>query len=181
MAGGSQPSSSSKAVTNGTSPLPLGPTSGRPHMTTNGSGAPPARREPSTPGGGRPPARNDNGAPPPAAAAPPSTDGGKQLHRGSNGAVGSAGLPGGSPADNDAAYCAEVARRSAARAALHLGIEGMEGEALDILGSVLLGYMDTVCIGRSVPSIAHFCPIDFSAQFAQSYLLQQQQQIATTH
>jgi len=54
------------------------------------------------------------------------------------------GLSGGSPADNDATYCTEIARRSAARAALHLGTEGMEGEALDVLGSVLLGYMDQV-------------------------------------
>jgi len=55
-----------------------------------------------------------------------------------------------SPADDDAAYCAEIARRSAARAALHLGMEGMDGEALDVLGSVLLGYMDTV--GETVSS-----------------------------
>ena len=53
-------------------------------------------------------------------------------------------LSGGAPADGDAAYCAEVARRSAARAALHLGAEGMEGAALDVLGSALLGYMDQV-------------------------------------
>jgi hypothetical protein len=53
-------------------------------------------------------------------------------------------LSGGSPADNDASYCTEIARRSVARAALHLGMEGMEGEALDVLGSVLLGYMEMV-------------------------------------
>lgn len=41
-------------------------------------------------------------------------------------------------------YCTEIARRSVARAALHLGIQGMEGEALDVLGSVLLGYMEMV-------------------------------------
>ena len=51
---------------------------------------------------------------------------------------------GGSSADSDAAFCSEVARRSVARAALHLGIEGMDGEALDALGSVLLGYMESV-------------------------------------
>lgn len=50
----------------------------------------------------------------------------------------------GSSADSDAAFCSEVARRSVARAALHLGIEGMDGEALDALGSVLLGYMESV-------------------------------------
>ncbi|KAL3817650.1 hypothetical protein ACHAXA_001995 [Cyclostephanos tholiformis] len=53
-------------------------------------------------------------------------------------------LSGGSPSDCDAAYCTEIARRAVARAALHLGIEGMEGEALDVLGSVLLGYMEMV-------------------------------------
>ena len=51
---------------------------------------------------------------------------------------------GGSSADSDAAFCSEIARRSVARAALHLGIEGMDGEALDALGSVLLGYMGSV-------------------------------------
>ena len=56
----------------------------------------------------------------------------------------SVALSGGSPADNDASYCTEIARRSVARAALHLGMEGMEGEALDVLGSVLLGYMEMV-------------------------------------
>ena len=56
----------------------------------------------------------------------------------------SIGLSGGSPTDNDAAYCTEIARRSVARAALHLGMEGMEGEALDSLGSILLGYMEMV-------------------------------------
>ncbi len=53
-------------------------------------------------------------------------------------------ISGGSPSDNDMSYCTEIARRSVARAALHLGIQGMEGEALDVLGSVLLGYMEMV-------------------------------------
>lgn len=53
-------------------------------------------------------------------------------------------LSGGSPTDVDSAYCTEVARRSVARAALHLGMEGMEGMALDALTSVYLGYMDMV-------------------------------------
>ena len=69
--------------------------------------------------------------------------------RNNNGEAGTV-LSGGSPADNDAAYCNEVARRSAARAALHLGVEGMEGTALDVLGSVLLGYMDTVRRGTKL-------------------------------
>lgn len=56
----------------------------------------------------------------------------------------SVNLSGGSPTDADASYCTEIARRSVARAALHLGLEGMDGEALDVLGSVLLGYMDEV-------------------------------------
>ena len=68
----------------------------------------------------------------------------KEAH-GANSAVNcSFGLSGGSPTDNDAAYCTEIARRSVARAALHLGIEGMEGEALDALGNILQGYMITV-------------------------------------
>jgi uncharacterized membrane protein YgcG len=46
--------------------------------------------------------------------------------------------------DTDAAYCTELSRRSVARAALHLGIEGMETSALDVLGSVLLGYLENV-------------------------------------
>eukprot|EP00986_Skeletonema_menzelii_P006756 scaffold2556_cov153-Skeletonema_menzelii.AAC.4 len=46
--------------------------------------------------------------------------------------------------DTDAAYCTELSRRSIARAALHLGIEHMETSALDILGSVVLGYLQRV-------------------------------------
>lgn len=64
--------------------------------------------------------------------------------RSSNEGRRSVGLSGGSTADNDASYCTEIARRSVARAALHLGMEGMEGEALDVLGSVMLGYMEMV-------------------------------------
>ena len=56
----------------------------------------------------------------------------------------SVNLSGGAPTDADASYCTEIARRSVARAALHLGLEGMDGEALDVLGSLLLGYMDEV-------------------------------------
>lgn len=71
----------------------------------------------------------------------------------------SVSLSGGSPTDNDSAYCTEIARRSVARAALHLGMEGMEGSAMDALGSVLIGYMDQVSIvscfyrGAFAPSI----------------------------
>ena len=53
-------------------------------------------------------------------------------------------LSGGSTTDNDNSYCTEIARRVVARGALHLGLEGMEGEALDVLGNVLLGYMEMV-------------------------------------
>ena len=62
----------------------------------------------------------------------------------SNSSGHSVGLSGVAPADNDTAYCTEIARRSVARAALHLGMEGMEGEALDSLGSILMGYMEMV-------------------------------------
>ena len=55
-------------------------------------------------------------------------------------------LSGGSSTDNDTSYCTEIARRSVARAALHLGLDGMEGEALDCMGSILLGYMEMVRI-----------------------------------
>jgi len=55
-------------------------------------------------------------------------------------------LSGGSSTDNDSSYCTEIARRSVARAALHLGLDGMEGEALDCMGSILLGYMEMVRI-----------------------------------
>ncbi len=53
---------------------------------------------------------------------------------------------GGSSTDNDNSYCTEIAGRSVARAALHLGLDGMEGEALDCMGSILLGYMEMVRI-----------------------------------
>lgn len=53
-------------------------------------------------------------------------------------------LSGGSTTDNDNSYCTEIARRVVARGALHLGLDGMEGEALDVLGNVLLGYMEMV-------------------------------------
>ena len=53
-------------------------------------------------------------------------------------------LSGGSTTDNDNSYCTEIARRVVARGALYLGLEGMEGEALDVLGNVLVGYMEMV-------------------------------------
>ena len=44
----------------------------------------------------------------------------------------------------DRLYNAELARRSVARAALHLGIDRIEGQALDCLGDALLEYLDRV-------------------------------------
>ena len=44
----------------------------------------------------------------------------------------------------DRLYNAELARRSVARAALHLGIDSMEGQALDCLGDALLDYLNRV-------------------------------------
>lgn len=41
----------------------------------------------------------------------------------------------------DPIYCFEIARRSVGRAALHLGIEGMTEEALDVMADVLLEYL----------------------------------------
>ena len=47
--------------------------------------------------------------------------------------------------DNE--YTTSLAHRSVARAALHLGIEGMETVALETLGAVLMDYMERVrCI-----------------------------------
>lgn len=72
-----------------------------------------------------------------------------------NGTLSSAvALSGGSTIDNDTSYCTEIARRVVARGALHLGFEGMEGEALDVLGNVLLGYMKMV---RLSFYIVHVC------------------------
>jgi hypothetical protein len=75
-------------------------------------------------------------------------------------------LSGGSTTDNDTSYCTEIARRAVARGALHLGFEGMEGEALDVLGNVLLGYMEMVrpfffIYIYCVQKIKHFCCLLF--------------------
>lgn len=48
----------------------------------------------------------------------------------------------------DDVFCSLVARRAAARAALHLGIADMTAEALDVLGDVLLEYISR--IGRTM-------------------------------
>ena len=48
----------------------------------------------------------------------------------------------------DRLYNAELARRSVARAALHLGIDRIEGQALDCLGDALLEYLDRVSFWR---------------------------------
>jgi len=55
---------------------------------------------------------------------------------------------------NDHEYCAELARRSAARAALHLGIENMSCDALDVIGDALLVYLERLSqsISRAVES-----------------------------
>jgi hypothetical protein len=47
-------------------------------------------------------------------------------------------------ATEDDVYSYEVARRSVARAALHLGLDSMSEEALDVLGDVLLAYLQRV-------------------------------------
>ena len=50
----------------------------------------------------------------------------------------------------DRLYNAELSRRAVARAALHLGIDRVEGQALDCLGDALLEYLDRVscCVRR---------------------------------
>jgi hypothetical protein len=50
----------------------------------------------------------------------------------------------------DPIYCFEIARRSVGRAALHLGIEGMTEEALDVMADVLLEYL-----GRLGNTLSH--------------------------
>ena len=57
----------------------------------------------------------------------------------------------------DRLYNAELARRSVARAALHLGIDGMEGRALDCLGDALLDYLDRVSAGCCAVFILEYC------------------------
>jgi hypothetical protein len=44
----------------------------------------------------------------------------------------------------DSLYTTSLAHRSVARAALHLGIEGMETKALEALGGVLVDYVERV-------------------------------------
>lgn len=44
----------------------------------------------------------------------------------------------------DRLFNAELSRRAVARAALHLGIDRVEGQALDCLGDALLEYLDRV-------------------------------------
>jgi hypothetical protein len=51
-------------------------------------------------------------------------------------------------ANEDDVYSHEVARRSVARAALHLGLDSMSEEALDVLGDVLLTYLQRVSVSR---------------------------------
>ena len=46
----------------------------------------------------------------------------------------------------DNLYTTSIAHRSIARAALHLGIEGIETKALEALGGVLVDYLDRVCL-----------------------------------
>jgi hypothetical protein len=48
----------------------------------------------------------------------------------------------------DDLYCALIARRAVARAALHLGIADMTAEALDVLGDVLLEFLER--LGRTI-------------------------------
>ena len=46
----------------------------------------------------------------------------------------------------DRLYNAELSRRAVARAALHLGIDRVEGQALDCLGDALLEHLDRVSL-----------------------------------
>ena len=47
-------------------------------------------------------------------------------------------------ASDDDVYSTELARRSVARASLHLGIETMSADALDALGDTLIAYLERV-------------------------------------
>mmetsp|Transcript_17829 Transcript_17829/g.21315 ORF Transcript_17829/g.21315 Transcript_17829/m.21315 type:complete len:634 (+) Transcript_17829:153-2054(+) len=46
--------------------------------------------------------------------------------------------------DVDMEYCKEISRRAVARAALHLGVEEMSGDALCVLGDVLVSYLERI-------------------------------------
>lgn len=48
--------------------------------------------------------------------------------------------------ENDSEFCKEIAKRAVARAALHLGVESMNVDALEVMGDALLSYLDTVRI-----------------------------------
>ena len=50
--------------------------------------------------------------------------------------------------DSEELYCHEISRRSVARAALHLGIDGMSQDSLDVMADVLQHYMAR--IGKTV-------------------------------
>lgn len=50
--------------------------------------------------------------------------------------------------DSEELYCHEISRRSVARAALHLGIDGMSQDSLDVMADVLQHYMGR--IGKTV-------------------------------
>lgn len=46
--------------------------------------------------------------------------------------------------DSEELYCHEISRRSVARAALHLGIDGMSQDSLDVLADVLQHYLERI-------------------------------------
>ena len=46
--------------------------------------------------------------------------------------------------NGDLEYCKELARKSVARAAFHLGMESMSGEALDVMGDILVSYLERI-------------------------------------
>jgi len=46
--------------------------------------------------------------------------------------------------ETDTGYSHELARRSVARAALHLGLDYLSGDALDVMGDVLITFLERV-------------------------------------
>lgn len=48
--------------------------------------------------------------------------------------------------ETDTGYTIEIAKRSVARAALHLGIDSMSGDTLDLFGDALICFIERVSV-----------------------------------
>jgi hypothetical protein len=59
----------------------------------------------------------------------------------------------------DSLYTTSLAHRSIARAALHLGIEGMETKAMEALGGALVDYLERVRLHILSSWIGRYQPV----------------------